>query len=245
VPEFGIIAGQTDKTIYMRLRDSTTGLAKTGLAWDSAGAVCSYTLPGALRAAIALVTQTVNGAHDPGGFVEVDATNAKGLYRLDLPDAVIASGAFVIVSIEFDGVIEESQVVPLTAARAAVRDDEPVVQGRLSLRLGEVRDDIGRAKLFWDFTDVGGATDFSVGSTGTLTIASKFDASDQVTISVDLDSVSDLGGNTYRAIFAISEAEADQLLLGDRMLHRVEVRHAGSGAVVVPNGAEWGQVIVY
>jgi hypothetical protein len=43
----------------------------------------------------------------------VDATNAKGLYRLDLPDAAIASGAFTCISIEFDGVIEETVLVPL------------------------------------------------------------------------------------------------------------------------------------
>lgn len=111
--DFGIYAGDTDKTIYIRLRDSTTGLAKTGLAYNSTGAVCSYVLPGAARAAITLATQTVTGAHADGGFVEVDATNCKGLYRLDLPDAAIASGDYTIISIEFDGVIEESIMIPL------------------------------------------------------------------------------------------------------------------------------------
>lgn len=111
--DFGIYAGDTDKTIYVRLRDSTTGLAKTGLVYNSTGAVCSYTLPAAARAAITLATQTVTGAHSDGGFVEVDATNCKGLYRLDLPDAAIASGAFTLISIEFDGIIEETVAIPL------------------------------------------------------------------------------------------------------------------------------------
>jgi len=111
--DFGIYAADTDKTIYLHLRDSTTGLAKTGLVFNSAGAVCSYTLPLAARAAITLATQTVTGAHSDGGFVEVDATNCKGLYRLDLPDAAIASGAFTVISIEFDGTIEESIEIPL------------------------------------------------------------------------------------------------------------------------------------
>ena len=79
MPDFGIYAGDTDKTIYIRLRDSTTGLAKTGLAFNSAGASCSYVLPGAADVAITLATQTVTGAHSDGGFVEVDATTAKGL----------------------------------------------------------------------------------------------------------------------------------------------------------------------
>ena len=110
---FNLYAGDTDATIYVGLRDATTGLAKTGIAYNSAGAVCSYTLPRAARAAITLATQTVTGAHTDGGFVEVDATNCKGLYRLDLPDAAIASGDYTIISIEFDGVMEESIAVPL------------------------------------------------------------------------------------------------------------------------------------
>ena len=43
----------------------------------------------------------------------MDATNCKGLYRLDLSDAAIASGAYTVISIEFDGIIEESLVIPL------------------------------------------------------------------------------------------------------------------------------------
>lgn len=120
MPEFGFYAGDTNKTIYVRLRDSTTGLAKTGLVFNSAGASAYYTLPGAAAAAITLATQTVTGAHSDGGFVEVDATNAKGLYRLDLPDAAIASGDYSLISIEFDGVIEETALIPLAVPKANV-----------------------------------------------------------------------------------------------------------------------------
>lgn len=122
MPDFSITAGDTSKTIYLRLRDSTTGLAKTGLVYNSAGVTCSYTLPLAARAAISLVTQTVTGAWSSGGFVEVDATNCKGLYRLDLPDAAIASGHFTIISIEFDSVIEESIMIPLYGLANAALD---------------------------------------------------------------------------------------------------------------------------
>lgn len=111
---YEIKKGSTDVTIYLRLRDSATGLAKTGLAYNSAGAACYYTRPLAAAVAITLATQTVTGAHSDGGFVEVDAANAKGLYRLDLPDAALASGVdSVVVSIEFDGIIEESILILL------------------------------------------------------------------------------------------------------------------------------------
>lgn len=122
--DFGIYAGDTNKTIYLRLRDSLTGLAKTGLAYNSGGAVCSYTLPLAARVAITLATQTVTGAHADGGFVEVDGTNCKGLYRLDLPDAAIASGAFTIISIEFDNVIEESILITFKVAATGASSPE-------------------------------------------------------------------------------------------------------------------------
>lgn len=133
--DYNFIAGDTDKTIYLRLRDSSTGLAQTGLVFDSAGAVCSFTLPLALRAAIALVTNTVDGAHTDGGFVEVDATNAKGLYRLDLPDAAIASGDFSIISIEFDGIIEESVQIELHTRKVNVTQisDDSVAADNLEL----------------------------------------------------------------------------------------------------------------
>ena len=112
--DYGIYAGDTSKTIYFRLRDSTTGLAKTGLAFGSAGNSCYYTLPLAVDVQIPLVTLAApTTAWASGGFIEVDAVTSKGLYRLDLSDAAIASGDYVIISIEFDGVIEESQEIPL------------------------------------------------------------------------------------------------------------------------------------
>ena len=118
--DFGIYAGDTDATIYVRLRDSTTGLEKTGLTYASSGVVFSYTLPRAARAAITPATQTVTGAHTDGGFVEIDATNQKGLYRLDLPDAAIASGSYTIIGVQFTGVIAEDILIPLHTRKVNV-----------------------------------------------------------------------------------------------------------------------------
>jgi hypothetical protein len=39
---------------------------------------------------------TVTGAHADGGFVEIDATNCPGWYRLDLSDAVVAAGVISV-----------------------------------------------------------------------------------------------------------------------------------------------------
>jgi len=84
----------TDVTIEIWIADSssTTGAGLTGLVWNSAGLASYYARPLAVAAALTLATQTVTGAHSDGGFVEIDATNMPGWYRLDLSDAILATG---------------------------------------------------------------------------------------------------------------------------------------------------------
>ena len=93
--------GDTNVTVYVFVQDSsaTDGSGLTGLVWNSASLVASQVRPLAARVAITLATQTVTGAHSDGGFVEVDATNMPGVYRLDLPDAVCAAGVDSVVVI--------------------------------------------------------------------------------------------------------------------------------------------------
>lgn len=88
-------AGTTSHVAILFIQDSTstTGAGKTGLAYNTAGLSAYYARPGAAAAAIVLATQTVAGAFSSGGFVEIDAANMPGFYRLDVPDAVLAAGA--------------------------------------------------------------------------------------------------------------------------------------------------------
>jgi hypothetical protein len=113
-----------DRTVYFRLVQDSTGTVgepKTGLVFDSAGASAYYTRPLAAAAPISLVTQTVTGAHTDGGFVEVSAANAPGVYRLDLPDDVAAVGVdFALVTLSFTGVISETMEIPLVSSKAQV-----------------------------------------------------------------------------------------------------------------------------
>lgn len=97
--KLAIKKASTDVTTYVFIQDSskTTGEGLTGLTFETASLVASYVRPLAARAAITLATQTVTGAHSDGGFVEVDATNMPGVYRLDLPDAVCATGVPSVV----------------------------------------------------------------------------------------------------------------------------------------------------
>lgn len=118
---------------------STTGAGLTGLVYNSASLVCYYRKNATGSAtALTLATQTVGGAHSDGGFVEIDATNMPGMYRLDLSDTMVATGPYVTVMLKgatnmapvvlelelvaynpFDGVRMGMTALPNAAADAA------------------------------------------------------------------------------------------------------------------------------
>jgi hypothetical protein len=88
-----IQAGATDQTVTLRIIDSTDGTPETGVAFNTSGIDLEYWRHGANAATdITEATQTVNGAHSDGGFVHV----GHGVYRLDLPDAAVASGVTAV-----------------------------------------------------------------------------------------------------------------------------------------------------
>lgn len=90
-----IVKDSTDQTVDLFISDSssTTGAGLTGLVYNTASLVCYYRRGATgTPTALTLATQTVGGAHSDGGFVAVDGTNAPGQYRLDLSDAICATG---------------------------------------------------------------------------------------------------------------------------------------------------------
>lgn len=93
---------QADYTVLVFIPDSssTTGAGKTGLddtkidlAYSRVetdnDVTCADVAPAALTA--------LTDAHTDWGFFEVDSANAPGLYRLDIADAVFATGAWSAV----------------------------------------------------------------------------------------------------------------------------------------------------
>jgi hypothetical protein len=104
--------GATDQTVYVEILDSasTTGERLTGLVYNTASLTAYYVRAGGSATAITLATlAAANSAHSDGGFKEVDATNMPGIYRLDLPDAAVASGAESVV-ITLKGAADMAQV---------------------------------------------------------------------------------------------------------------------------------------
>ena len=97
------LAGATSQSVDIFLKDSssTTGAGLAGLVYNTASLTAYYRIGATGTAtAITLATQTVGGAWSSGGFVEIDATNTKGMYRLDIPDAVLASAALVTIYVQ-------------------------------------------------------------------------------------------------------------------------------------------------
>ena len=101
-----VTKGSTNYTCYIDVLQDNSGTNPgdplTGLVYNSTSLVCYYVRPLAAAVQLTLATQTVTGAHSDGGFVEISSANAPGKYRLDLSDAVVASGVDV-VSIELSG----------------------------------------------------------------------------------------------------------------------------------------------
>lgn len=78
----------TDYSCTIRIVDSTDGTPETGVVFNTAGIDLWYRRPGGAHTSITEVTQTEGGAHTDGGFVHI----SDGYYRLDLPDAAVATG---------------------------------------------------------------------------------------------------------------------------------------------------------
>ena len=81
-----IAPGSTSQSIELYL-------GVTGLTASTSGLSAYYNRTRTASVSIPLVARTIAQAWTAGGFAEVDATNMPGVYRLDLPDAALASGA--------------------------------------------------------------------------------------------------------------------------------------------------------
>lgn len=99
-----LVAGTTSKSIGIFIGDSsvTTGAGLTGLVFNTASLVAYYFKPRISGAtAITLATlASATAAWSSGGFVEIDATNMPGWYRLDIPDAALTGATSVLIGLK-------------------------------------------------------------------------------------------------------------------------------------------------
>jgi len=95
MPEVAYVKGSTLIIVELFIKDSSTGLGKTGLTNGSPGLTVGWGRADQGNAANTTcpVQPATRGAYTSCGFVEKDATNAAGVYEVGLPAAVLATGA--------------------------------------------------------------------------------------------------------------------------------------------------------
>lgn len=80
----------TNRSVTLRIIDSTDGTPETGVVWNTAGIDLWYRREGAAKVAVTEATlAALTTAHADGGFLHI----SDGEYRFDLPDAAFATGA--------------------------------------------------------------------------------------------------------------------------------------------------------
>jgi len=126
-----IAPGSTDRTILVFARDTLTGLGKTGLVAASINGRFTR-VETDNDVTITQITDSdlsaLTDAHSDGGWFPVDATNAPGLYRYDIPDAAFATGAWEVVITIIDSGSNNFEVGPTRIELRADVVDANVVQ---------------------------------------------------------------------------------------------------------------------
>ena len=86
---YQILPGSVDVSVTIRIVDSTDGTPETGVVFNTAGIDLQYRRTLAASTAITEATlAALTTAHTDGGFLHI----GNGFYRLDLPDAAVATG---------------------------------------------------------------------------------------------------------------------------------------------------------
>jgi len=172
--KLSIKAGSTSQSVNVFIQDSssTTGAGLTGLVFNTASLTAYYALPRAVAVVINLATlAAITTAWASGGFKEIDATNMPGWYRLDIPDAALASGRFVSlhlkgaanmaplpIEIELTGWDNQDGVrggmTALPNAAAAANGGLPTVDAANSIKVqSPIKKNTARANFMFLMTD--------------------------------------------------------------------------------------------
>lgn len=93
--ELLIKGGSTDRSIDVRIVDSSDGTPETGVTSASGGIAFWYRRDNGLKVAITPITDlvTLASAHSDGGILHI----SDGYYRVDIPDAAFATGVDAVL----------------------------------------------------------------------------------------------------------------------------------------------------
>jgi len=99
----------TDQTFYVKLIDPTSGDEETGLTITDLDMSYVRNRAAAVKAD-ATALAAADSAHGDNKMIEVDGTNAKGLYRADFPDAAFATGVDKVILVIAGAAIDTAYI---------------------------------------------------------------------------------------------------------------------------------------
>lgn len=107
-----VVKGSIDQSVIIRIVDSADGTPETGVVFNTSGIDLWYRREGAAKVSITEASlSALTDAHSDGGILHI----GDGYYRLDLPDAAVATGANgVMVGGTVTGMVVLGDYVPLT-----------------------------------------------------------------------------------------------------------------------------------
>jgi hypothetical protein len=110
-------AGSTGQAILVYAEDpARPGTGRAGLSAADPGARAAYYREGSAVACPIRLAASTNGASAPGDFFEIDPERMPGVYRLRLPDEVLAPGpARVVLALSFPGAVLEPVEIALVS----------------------------------------------------------------------------------------------------------------------------------
>jgi len=138
---------KTSQSIYFTVQKESDGKPLTGLLYNTAGLAAYYKrgTTGTLTAITLVTLASATAAWSSGGFILVSDTLARAVYRLDVPDAVIAAGED-IVFITLDGVTDmypvfvKIDLLDKLNVNAGVIEANPVQIGGDAQSLADLKD---------------------------------------------------------------------------------------------------------
>lgn len=187
--------GVTDRSIPLRIIDSTDGTPETGVVFNTSGIDLWYRREGAAKVSITEATlAALTTAHSDGGFLHI----SDGVYRLDSPDAAFATGAN---HVDFGGTVTGMIVI---GGRVRLVDYDPeaslpnvtvaaVANGVNGIQRSGTAQSVGATSLVMD-SGANFADNVLIGSTVELTSGTHIGAKGIVTANVGSTDTLTIGG---------------------------------------------------
>ena len=175
--------GATDQTFYFKLVDSAAGTPETGLTITNIDATYVRNRAAAVKNDLTALA-AADSAHADNKGIEVDSTNAPGLYRIDFPDAAFATGVDkVILAVTCSGcdpAMKEIELVDNEVVDVYSRIGAPV-GASISADIAGVQSDTNDIQTRLPAALVSGRIDASVGAMAANVITAAATAADFTT----------------------------------------------------------------